>query len=329
MTEDQENTCFHEPVLLGKVLAATAPRGGQALLDGTFGAGGYSRALLQAAHCRVFAIDRDPLAVSLGHSFEERYEGRFQMIEGRYSQMEALLADRGINHLDGIVLDIGVSSMQIDNPERGFSFQNDGPLDMRMGNQGQTAADVVNTLDSDELARIFRELGEERHAKRIARAIVDARADAPITRTLQLAGIVSRITGKGGASRIHPATRVFQALRIHVNDELGELQQGLEAAERVLAPGGRLVVVSFHSLEDRIVKRFLRQRGGGDPGVSRHLPEPEDKGPVPSFTVSHRRAILAEDAETEKNPRARSARLRSGVRTSAPAWPARPNQGKA
>jgi len=309
----------HISVLLAEVVAALAPAAGDVVVDGTFGAGGYTRAILAAAPCRVFGIDRDPSAVATGRVLAETSEGRMTMLDGRYGDMDRLLAQAGIAQVNGIALDIGVSSMQIDQAERGFSFAKDGPLDMRMEQNGPSAADVVNSASEAELADIIYHLGEERFARRVARAIVEARTDAPFTRTLQLANVVRGAVRKSGDG-IDPATRTFQALRIHVNDELGELERGLEAAERLLAPGGRLAVVTFHSLEDRVVKNFLKKRAGDMPAPSRHLPSPV-AGPAPTFTLLGRKAIAPSDAETRANPRARSAKLRAAKRTGAPAWP--------
>jgi 16S rRNA (cytosine1402-N4)-methyltransferase len=308
----------HLPVLLDEVVAALAPRDGAIYVDGTFGAGGYARALLERARCRVLGIDRDPAAVARGRALEAEFPGRLTVAEGRFGEMEAVLAAEGLGEVDGVALDLGVSSPQLDEPERGFSFRADGPLDMRMGRHGQTAADLVNELPEAELAAIVRDLGEERHARRVARAVVAARAAAPISRTGQLADIVRRALPPA-AGGIDPATRTFQALRIAVNDELGELDRGLAAAERVLAPGGRLAVVSFHSLEDRRVKEFLRRRSEAAPRVSRHLPA-APAARAPSFRLLSRRAVQAGDAELRRNPRARSARLRAAERTDAPAW---------
>lgn len=314
----------HVPVLLTEIVATLAPRDGAIYVDGTFGAGGYARALLDSAACRVIGIDRDPAAIARGKEMEARYTGRFAVIQGRFAEMEALLGRRAIAAVDGIALDLGVSSMQLDEPERGFSFQQDGPLDMRMGNEGPTAADVVNSASERELSHILRRYGEERQAGRIARAIVAARAEAPILRTRALAEIVERTIGRGprrehGPS-IHPATRSFQALRIYVNRELEELAEGLAAAERLLRPGGRLAVVSFHSLEDRIVKRFLSARSGRAPHPSRHAPPPGAEA-APSFQLLFQGARQPDAAEIAANPRARSARLRAALRTGAPAWP--------
>jgi len=308
----------HIPVLLDEVLAALAPLAGGRFVDGTFGAGGYSRALLNGGAHHVWGIDRDPDAVSRGRTLPETAAGRLTVLAGRYGDMDRLLAEYGEHGVDGIALDIGVSSMQIDQAERGFSFAKDGPLDMWMEQSGPSAADVVNTASETELADIIYTLGEERHSRRVARAIVAARADRTFRRTLELADVVRRAVRKGGDG-IDPATRTFQALRIHVNDELGELERGLAAAERLLGPGGRLAVVTFHSLEDRVVKAFLRRRSGTAEGGSRHLPA-QAAGPAPTFTLLTRKAVAAGPAETARNPRARSAKLRAATRTAAPAW---------
>ena len=309
----------HRPVMLAQVLAALAPRDGAIYVDGTFGAGGYAGGLLDSASCTVWGIDRDPDALARGARLAARSGGRLTLVHGRFGAMDALLAARGIRAVDGVALDVGVSSMQLDDAARGFSFRLDGPLDMRMDRTGPSAADLVNGADTEELARIIRRFGEERHARRIARAITAAREEAPITHTGRLAQIVRR-----AASRHHdgidPATRTFQALRIHVNDELGELARGLRAAESLLAPGGRLAVVSFHSLEDRTVKTFLQARSGHAPRASRHAP-PAAAAPAPSFGLLARRALRPNSAEIDRNPRARSARLRTAQRTAAPAWP--------
>jgi len=321
----------HTPVMLREVMAVLAPRDGGIYLDGTFGAGGYSFALLEAAACRVWAIDRDPLAVAAGEAASARFGDRLTMLAGCFGEMDRLVGEAGGKALDGIALDLGVSSMQIDDPERGFSFQADGPLDMRMsasrGNdeaaRGEvSAAQAVNTLSEAELADIIRRFGEERRARQVARAIVKARKDGPIKRTAQLAEIVRRVV-KRSPDGIDPATRTFQALRIYVNDELGELNRGLRAAERLLAPGGRLAVVSFHSLEDRTVKSFLMERSGRAGGGSRHQPDrllKEAAGPAPTFELMHRGAQRPGQAECSQNPRARSARLRAARRTGAPPW---------
>lgn len=302
----------HLPVLLDEVVAALAPHDGATYVDGTFGGGGYTAALLDAAQCRVIAIDRDPEAVARGAAVAARYRGRLRLVEGRFGEMARLL--RG-EKVAGVALDLGISSPQIDDPARGFSFRADGPLDMRMGRDGESAADLVNTASEAQLADIIREYGEERFARRIARAIVARR---PIARTGELAEIVRAAVPHRDPSGIDPATRTFQALRIAVNDELGELDRGLAAAEQVLETGGRLAVVSFHSLEDRRVKDFLKRRSGVAPKGSRHLPA--TVAPEPSFRLLTRKPIEPSAAELQRNPRARSARLRAAERTAAPAW---------
>ena len=309
-------TALHAPVMVAEVAAALAPRDGDVLVDATYGRGGYTRALLEAARTRIYAIDRDPEAIAHGAQLAALYPGRLTLVEGRFGEMDQLLAARDVSPVDGVALDVGVSSPQIDDAERGFSFRADGPLDMRMEKSGATAADLVNSASEQELAETIATLGEERHARRVARAICTARREAPIQRTLELAEIVRRVVPRA-KDGIDPATRTFQAIRLRVNDELGELERGLAAAERILRPGGRIAVVSFHSLEDRIVKRFLRARSGGE-GVSRHAPE--KSGPAPSFDLEGRKAIEASPAEIARNPRARSARLRIARRTEAPAW---------
>jgi len=309
----------HVPVLLDETIAALSPRDDALYLDGTFGGGGYSRALLEAVRCRIVAIDRDPEAVARGDALARRYPGRLTIIEGRFGEMEQLLAPLGVAHLAGVALDLGLSSDQLEAAERGFSFRFDGPLDMRMGPDGQSAADLVNTLPEAALSALIRDFGEERHARRVARAIAAARKRAPLTRTGELAQLVRRAV-PAGAGGIDPATRTFQALRIAVNDELGELDRGLAAAERLLAPDGRLAVISFHSLEDRRVKTFLRIRSTAAPRASRHLPTAS--APLPSFRLLNRKAIVPSAAEIARNPRARSARLRAALRTAAPAWEA-------
>ncbi len=314
----------HFPVLLNEVIAHLAPQDGDVFVDGTFGAGGYSRAILAAADCQVIAIDRDPSVLPRAAALSAEFPGRFRLVSGCFGDMEGLLEQIDVSTVDGVVLDIGVSSMQIDQADRGFSFQADGPLDMRMSKDGASAADLVNTLPQDDLADLIFTYGEERHSRKIARAIVAVRADRPITGTKQLADIVERaVPGgihaqkKGG---VHAATRTFQALRISVNDELGELERGLYAAERLLKSGGRLVVVSFHSLEDRIVKTFLRSRSGGDAGGSRHLPAKQAIA-TPSFELITRKAVDASADELAQNTRSRSAKLRAARRTDAAPWP--------
>lgn len=313
----------HAPVMAAAVLDALAPRDGGVYADATFGRGGYSRAILDAADTTVWAVDQDPEAVRAGEALAQQYPGRLHLIQGRFGELDALLDTRGALPVDGVAFDLGVSTPQLEAPERGFAFQHDGPLDMRMGCDGPTAEAVVNELSETELARLIRDYGEDRKARRIAKAIVRARAEAPITRTGTLADVVRRAAGTAKGENIDPATRTFQALRIHVNDELGELRRGLQAAERALRAGGRLVVVAFHSLEDRLVKRFLRERSGDVARASRHSPVPDaPAGPAPTFTLLQRSARKPDAAEAAANPRARSARLRAAERTAAPAWPA-------
>ena len=308
----------HVPVLLSEMLAALQVRSGGVYLDATFGGGGYSRAILQAGAGRLFAIDRDPAAVARGRELGAACAG-LTVVEGRFGDMAELLAAHGVRHVDGVVLDLGVSAMQLDDAGRGFSFAADGPLDMRMsGGVGPSAAEVVNRADADTLADILRRYGEEPAARRIARAIVDRRQHHPITRTRELAELVAGVIGRK-AGRIDPATRTFQALRIHVNDELVELERALHAAERLLVPGGRLVVVSFHSLEDRIVKRFLAERGGASPRPSRHLPIEGMRSEAPRWRLLARRPVRPGPVEIAANPRARSARLRWAERAPEPA----------
>jgi 16S rRNA (cytosine1402-N4)-methyltransferase len=309
----------HIPVLLDAVLDALAPRDGAVYVDGTFGGGGYSAALLAAARCHVLGIDRDPEAVRRGAALAAQYKDRLTLIEGRFGDMDRLVDGVAPGPIAGIALDLGVSSNQLDSGERGFSFRLDGPLDMRMGRDGASAADLVADLPESGLAALIREFGEERYARRIARAIAASRQRQPIRRTGELAEIVRGAvpTREPG---LDPATRTFQALRIAVNDELGEIDRGLAAAERLLMPGGRLAVVSFHSLEDVRVKNFLRRRSSAAPAGSRHLP-PAAARP-PSFALLGRRAIRPGADEIARNPRARSARMRAAERIAAPAWPA-------
>ncbi len=314
-------TARHVPVLLPQMLQALGPRDGESYIDATFGAGGYSEAILAAAPgARVLGLDRDPAAVAAGRALVERYRGRLQLIEGRFGDLDRLAEAQGFAPVHGVVLDVGVSSMQLDDPERGFSFQGDGPLDMRMSPVGPTAADIVNTAGETLLADILFHLGEERSARAIARAIVAQRRERPFSRTSELAGLAARVLGREKIAGRHAATRTFQALRIYVNDELGELAGALRAAERILAPGGRLVTVTFHSLEDRIVKHFLRERTRQEEHVSRHLPPAESRRPLPSFRFVNHRQVSPTSAEVAANPRARSARLRAAVRTDAAAW---------
>ncbi|MCZ4260934.1 16S rRNA (cytosine(1402)-N(4))-methyltransferase RsmH [Limimaricola sp. G21655-S1] len=304
----------HVPVLLRPLIAALQPIQG-VWLDGTFGAGGYTRALLDAGADKVFAVDRDPSTFDMARAWAGQYGDRLQMREGRFSQLDQLAGEP----LDGVVLDLGVSSMQIDQPERGFSFQKDGPLDMRMGTTGPSAADIVNEADEAHLARILFLYGEERQSRRIARAIVAAR---PVTTTLQLAEIIARCLPRQKPGQSNPATRSFQALRIAVNEEYDELYEGLAAAERALKPGGLLGVVTFHSVEDRMVKRFMQLRAGATGNANRFAPEVE--GPPPALELVGRKAAGPDDEELAANPRARSARLRVARRTTAPAGRADP-----
>ena len=315
--QSASNSAPHVPVLIDAVIAGLAVQPGETHVDGTFGAGGYTRALLGAGAGRVIAFDRDPHAIELGASLvpDPEVQGRLTLIHDRFSQMDRVLAERGIDPVDGIALDIGVSSMQLDQADRGFSFQKDGPLDMRMSQAGESAADFLNHADEAEIARIIRDYGEEPRARTVARAIVAAR---PLTRTAELAAVVRKALGHHKGMKTDPATRTFQAIRIHLNAELDELEAGLRAAERALRPGGRLAVVTFHSLEDRIVKRFLRERSGSMPSGSRHLPQVAG-GPAPSFDKVAK-PVSPSEAELQRNPRARSARLRTAVRTDAPAW---------
>jgi 16S rRNA (cytosine1402-N4)-methyltransferase len=312
MTSIGTNKAPHVPVLVSDVIAALALEGGETAVDGTFGAGGYTRCMLAAGAGRVIGFDRDPDAIETGRSLVP--DPRLELIQENFSQMDRVLAERGIGLVDAIALDIGVSSMQLDRAERGFSFQADGPLDMRMSRSGLTAAEYLNTAEEAEIARVLRDYGEEPRARAIARAIVAAR---PVERTAELAAIVRRAAGFRQGQKSDPATRTFQAIRIHLNAELEELEQGLEAAERALKPGGRLAVVTFHSLEDRIVKRFFRERSGGTPAGSRHRPVLVDPAQPTFERVA--KPVGASERELAANPRARSARLRSAIRTSAPA----------
>jgi len=311
----------HIPVLVDAVLAALAPRDDAVYVDATFGGGGYSVALLGAARCRVFGIDCDPDAVRRGRDLAEQFCGRLTLIEGRFGEMVRLLAPMTIEPIAGITFDLGVSTAQLDTPERGFSFRFDGPLDMRMSSEGPSAADLIASLSERRLAEMIRDFGEERLARRVARAVTLAQQYRPIRRTIELAEIVRAAVPKS-EPRQDPATRTFQALRIAVNDELGELDRGLVAAEQLLIPGGRLAVVSFHSLEDRRVKQFLQRRSEGAPRTSRHAPGPVGAS-APSFKLLGRRAVRPDAAEIARNPRARAGRLRAAERSSAPAWPAR------
>ena len=303
----------HIPVLLDEVIAALAPAPGEVMVDATFGAGGYTRAIL-AGGTRVFAFDRDPDAIANGRALEEAEAG-LTLVASEFSRLDRELAALGAVPVDGVAMDIGVSSMHLDQAERGFSFQNDGPLDMRMSQAGESAADFLNTADEDVIADVLWRYGEEPKSRRVARAIVAAR---PLTTTGELARVVRKALGHRPHDKKDPATRAFQAIRIHVNRELEELAEGLAAAERVLAPGGRLAVISFHSLEDRIIKRFLRERSGATPAGSRHRPAVAAAN-APTFEITAG-AVRAGAAEVARNPRARSATLRTARRTDAPAW---------
>lgn len=306
----------HIPVLLAQVLDALDPKPGETIVDGTFGAGGYSRAILDRG-AQVVAIDRDPQAIACGEALRRQYEERLELVRGRFSQLD----EHVTGLVDGVVLDVGVSSMQIDEAGRGFSFRADGPLDMRMSSEGPSAADVVNNLRAPDLTRIFGLLGEERQAGRIARMIERRRSSRPFRTTLDLADAIETLVGRRPGDKIHPATRSFQALRIFVNEELGELARALGAAERVLGPGGRLAVVSFHSLEDRMVKRFIADRAE-QAATSRHLPERQARAPTFERLGGAR---APSEVEVAANPRARSAKLRAARRTAAPARPDDPS----
>lgn len=307
----------HTPVMIKEIVIALAPKENGVYVDATFGAGGYARAILEAAYCTVYGFDRDPAAIERGQTLVQEFPGRLRLINRPFGEMEEALAEEGVESVDGVVFDLGLSSMQLDEAARGFSFLHEGPLSMRMDGGRPDAGDVVANADAGELAAIFRTYGEERRCRPIARAIVTAREKAPIGTTTELARIVERAAGRRGKSKIHPATRVFQALRIFVNDELNQLAAGLRAAERLLRPAGRLVVVAFHSLEDRIVKRFLANRFERTGGGSRHAPP--ERRPTASFAPVFSKAMAPDEAEIETNPRARSAKLRAAVRLAAPA----------
>ena len=320
----QESTGVHAPhvpVLLDEVIAGLAVAPGEIHVDGTFGAGGYTRAILQKGAARVYAFDRDPDAITEGEALAASSGGRLTLVPERFSRMRQALAARNVEAVDGVTLDIGVSSMQLDRAERGFSFQADGPLDMRMGREGISAAEFLNRAAEEEIADVLWRYGEEPKSRRIARAIVAAR---PLERTAQLAEVVRRAVGWHAGMKKDPATRTFQAIRVHLNDELQELEGGLEAAEQVLKPGGRLAVVTFHSLEDRMVKRFLKERSGDVPSGSRHLPQRTQPRPAATFERVAR-PVRAGAAEVEANPRARSATLRVARRTSASPWKGMPS----
>ncbi len=310
----------HIPVLAPRAVELLNVRAGGVYIDGTFGAGGYTRLILDTACCTVIGIDRDQSAIALGAGLVQAAEGRLTLVQGRLSELQQTARSLGYEQVDGVVLDLGLSSMQLDDADRGFSFRHDGPLDMRMGGEGPSAADVVASASEHDLAKIVATLGEERRARSIARAIVATRRQTPIRSTRALAQIIERVL-HGRPGMIHPATRTFQALRMFVNEELAELAGGLAAAEAVLRTGGRLVVVAFHSLEDRLVKQFLKERSSG-PAVSRHAAELAQAAPV--FRLLTRGAIVPDAAEISANPRARSAKLRAAERTDAAAVAPRP-----
>jgi len=312
----------HDPVLRDEIVAALAIAPGELHVDATFGAGGYTRAML-AAGADVIACDRDPDAIAEGQALVDASDGRLRLVHGRFGEIDRLLTEQGVGHVDGIVFDIGVSSMQLDRSERGFSFQKDGPLDMRMAQDGESAAEWLNRADEAEIADILFHYGDERQSRRVARAIVAAR---PLSRTGELAVVIRKALRHPPGAPKDPSTKSFQAIRIHINGELDELNAGLAAAERLLRPGGRLAVVSFHSTEDRIVKNFLRERSGGDAAGSRHRPAPLPLARAATFETPARK-VRPSKAEEERNPRARSATLRSAVRTAAPAWPGSSIQG--
>ena len=311
----------HAPVLLRESVSFLAPRDDGLYVDGTFGGGGYSVAILGEAPCRVIGIDRDPAAIAGGLAVARRFPGRLTLIEGCFGTMASILETRGLKAVNGVALDLGVSALQLDTPERGFSFLSDGPLDMRMGRSGPTAAEIVNTYAEHQLSLIIRALGEERRARHVARAIMAAR---PITRTATLAALIRRVVPRT-VNGIDSATRTFQALRLFVNKEMEELASALVASEHILAPGGRLVVVAFHSLEDRVIKSFFRARAGISPGISRHRPE-SPCSHDPTFHILTRHVIRPCKQEMIANPRARSARLRAAERTTAPPWPYSPER---
>lgn len=302
----------HIPVLLNEVVESIAPKDGGVYVDGTFGAGGYTRAVLDAADCTVYAIDRDPDAIREGQKLVDAYKGRLHLLHGTFGEMAELVRGEGVDFVDGVMLDIGVSSMQIDRAERGFSFQKDGALDMRMSQNGLSAADVLNTFGEREIADIIYKYGEERFSRRIAAAVVEQRKNAPFKTTLEFADLIRR-TVPHKREDIDPATRSFQALRIYVNDELGQLESGLSAAHDLLKAGGRMAVVFFHSLEDRIVKTFMQEKSGKTANPSRYMPVVEKQ--AATLKTITKKPILPTESETKFNPRARSARLRVAEKT--------------
>ena len=309
----------HIPVMINEVVEALKPFDNGVFIDGTFGRGGYSEAILEAAASKVFGIDRDPAAITFGAEISRKYSGRLTIMEGCFGDIESIMETAGVSSVDGVAFDLGISSPQLDDAQRGFSFRFDGPLDMRMSRKGASAADLVNGSSEQELADIIHTLGEERQARRIAKAIVRTRSETPILTTGQLAEVVRQIVRKS-KDGIDPATRTFMALRIRVNDELGELRRGLRAAENILSPGGRLAIVAFHSLEDRIVKEFLHSRSGRSGSSSRHLPEAPIEQPAPSFRLLKRGTVKAQASEVARNVRSRAARLRIAERTDSLPW---------
>lgn len=313
-------TSPHFPVMLPEVLSVLSPKDGEVYVDGTFGAGGYTRAFLESANCTVIAIDRDPAAVSRADALKAEFGDRLIFVPGKFGDALELVNAAGFKQIDGFVLDVGVSSMQFDEAQRGFSFRFDAPLDMRMDtSSGITAADIINTYEEEDLANLIYQYGDERKSRYIARRVIEERVTAPIETTLRLANMIRDVVFKSPKDKIDPATRTFQALRIAVNDELGELERGLRAAEQLLKEGGRLIVVSFHSLEEGIVKSFLYERAGKTPNASKYLPlaaVPAD----PSFILSPKKPLDPSESEIQQNARSRSARLRAALRTSAPVW---------
>ncbi|MEI8320873.1 MAG: 16S rRNA (cytosine(1402)-N(4))-methyltransferase RsmH [Alphaproteobacteria bacterium] len=311
----------HKPVLLNEVLAVLDPVAGKTYVDGTFGAGGYTKAILEKSPCIVYGIDRDPDAVDRAQALRKTYP-RFHIIEGNFADMDHLMSETVHPKVDGVVLDLGVSSPQLDQADRGFSFQKDGPLDMRMEKSGVTAAQVVNTYSEERLAHIIWSYGDEKKSKQIAKRIVNDRVKTPFTSTLQLAKVIHETLGHKDPRKIDPATKTFQALRIFVNEEMGSLKKGLRAAEKILNPGGHLIVVSFHSLEDREVKTFLQTRSGKKSNPSRYDPRPNTPDSLPStFQLIDKKSMAPSMKEVRDNPRSRSAKLRWALRTTAPAWP--------
>jgi len=315
----------HIPVMLKEVLDVLQPQDGGIYVDGTFGNGGYSRGLLESANCQVWGIDRDPNVIAKAKDMQAEFGGRLKVVQGRFGDMAELLGGLGVAGVNGVALDLGVSSMQLDQAERGFSFKNDGPLDMRMEQTGQTAADVVNTFEEEDIANIIYEYGEERRSRHVAHAIVEARKEQKFTRTRELATLVRRVVRKS-KDGIDSATRTFQGLRIYVNDELGEVDRGLAGAEQLLAEHGRLAVVSFHSLEDKRVKSFLNEHAGNLPNPSRYAPEISNKGPKPTFKLLKRGVVKPSKDECQINPRSRSARMRLAERTASKSWDLSPGR---